>query len=94
MDWKFLYPHQSKRNRNNSFLHTYRFREEWTLDVVAPGCRKDNDRLPKLTKSSNAPVKQAAPGHSTAVPTVNAIHVVEVYGHEDRYKQPSCRIPG
>ncbi|KAM6387408.1 sushi domain-containing protein 3 isoform 1-T1 [Pluvialis apricaria] len=72
----------------------YRFREEWTRDVVAPGCRKDNDHLPKLTKSSNAPVKQAVPGHSTVAQTVNAIHVVEVYGHENSYKKPSCRIPG
>ncbi|KAM6344123.1 sushi domain-containing protein 3 isoform 1-T1 [Alca torda] len=72
----------------------YRFQEEWTRDIVAPGCCKGNDHLPKLTKSSGAPVKQAVSGHSAAVQTVNSIHVVEVYGHKDSCNKPSCQIPG
>ncbi|KAM9657161.1 sushi domain-containing protein 3 isoform 13-T13 [Morphnus guianensis] len=72
----------------------YRFQEEWTRDVIAPGCCKGNNHLPLLTKSSSAPVKHAVPGHNTAVRTVNSIHVVEVYGHKDSYNKPSCQIPG
>ncbi|XP_074735949.1 sushi domain-containing protein 3 isoform X1 [Strix uralensis] len=72
----------------------YRFQEEWTRDIIAPGCCKDNDHLPKLSKSSSAAVKQAVPGHNAAVQTVNSIHVVEVYGHKDSYNKPSCQLPG
>ncbi|XP_074908834.1 sushi domain-containing protein 3 isoform X2 [Buteo buteo] len=72
----------------------YRFQEEWSQDVIAPGCCKGNDHLPVLTKSSSAPVRHAVPGHNTAVRTVNSIHVVEVYGHKDSYNKPSCQIPG
>ncbi|XP_069721801.1 sushi domain-containing protein 3 isoform X1 [Phaenicophaeus curvirostris] len=68
----------------------YRFQEEWTRDITAPGCCKDNDRLPKFTRSSGA----AAPGHTTAVQTVDSIHVVEVYGHKESYSKPSRQIPG
>ncbi|XP_074458792.1 sushi domain-containing protein 3 [Larus michahellis] len=72
----------------------YRFQEEWTRDIVAPGHCKGTDRLPKLPKSSGAPVKQAVAGHGAAVQPVNSIHVVEVYGHKDGYNKPSCWIPG
>ncbi|XP_009474141.1 PREDICTED: sushi domain-containing protein 3 [Nipponia nippon] len=72
----------------------YRFQEEWTRDIIAPGCCKDNDHLPKLSKSSSAPVKQVVPGHNTAVQTVDSIHVVEVYGHKDSYNKLSRQIPG
>ncbi|KAK2534448.1 Susd3 [Columba livia] len=36
-----------------------RFQEEWTRDTAAPVCRKDQDHLPKLTKSRSAPLNQA-----------------------------------
>ncbi|XP_064310362.1 sushi domain-containing protein 3 [Phalacrocorax carbo] len=72
----------------------YRFQEDWTWDIVAPGCCKDDNHLPKLTKSSSAPVKQAVPGQNTVVQTVDSIHVVEIYGQKDSYNKASCQIPG
>ncbi|KAM6413863.1 sushi domain-containing protein 3 [Rhynochetos jubatus] len=68
----------------------YRFQEEWTRDIIAPGCCKDNE----LTKSSSASVNQAVPGRNTAVQTVDSVHVFEAYGHKDSYNKPSCQIPG
>ncbi|XP_064524186.1 sushi domain-containing protein 3 isoform X1 [Pseudopipra pipra] len=70
----------------------YRFQEEWTRDVVAPGHCKGNDQV--LKQSSGAPGPRAMPRHSTTVQTVNSTHVVEVYGHKDSYNKPSCQIPG
>ncbi|XP_054693992.1 sushi domain-containing protein 3 isoform X2 [Grus americana] len=72
----------------------YRFQEEWTREVIASGCCKDNDHLPKLTESRGVPVKQAVPGPGAAVQAVNSVHVVEVYGHKDDSNKPSCQIPG
>ncbi|XP_075289018.1 sushi domain-containing protein 3 isoform X3 [Opisthocomus hoazin] len=72
----------------------HRFQEEWTRDLMAPGCCKDTGRLPRLARSSSTPVKHAVPGHSPAVQTVDSIHVVEVYGHAGSYNKPSCQIPG
>ncbi|XP_067159682.1 sushi domain-containing protein 3 [Apteryx mantelli] len=72
----------------------YRFQEEWTRDVTAPGCCKDTDHPPRLYKSSGAPVKQVVPGHDAAAHAVNSIHVVEVYGHKDSCNKPSSQIPG
>nr|XP_047917361.1 sushi domain-containing protein 3 isoform X1 [Anser cygnoides] len=71
----------------------YRFQEEWTRDIAAPGRSKDNVQLHQFN-SSSAPVRQVVPGHSAAGHAVNSIHVVEVYGHKDRYNKPSCQIPG
>ncbi|XP_027744622.1 sushi domain-containing protein 3 [Empidonax traillii] len=70
----------------------YRFQEEWTRDVVAPGCCKGNDQV--LKQSRGAPGPRAVPRHNTTVQTVNSIHVVEVHGHKDSYNKPSCQIPG
>lgn len=94
MDWKVLYPHQSKWNTSNIFLHAYRFQEEWTRDTAAPVCRKDQDHLPKLTTSRSAPLNQVVPGPRAAVQSVDTIHVVEVYRHTDSCNKPNCRIPG
>ncbi|KAK2534392.1 hypothetical protein Q9233_004236 [Columba guinea] len=71
-----------------------RFQEEWTRDTAAPVCRKDQDHLPKLTKSRSARLNQAVPGPRAAVQSVDTIHVVEVYGHTDSCNKPNCRIPG
>ncbi|XP_064931021.1 sushi domain-containing protein 3 isoform X1 [Columba livia] len=72
----------------------YRFQEEWTRDTTAPVCCKDQDHLPKLTKSRSAPLNQAVPGPRAAVQSVDTIHVVEVYRHTDSCNKPNCRIPG
>ncbi|XP_057269729.1 sushi domain-containing protein 3 isoform X1 [Pezoporus wallicus] len=71
----------------------YRFQEEWTRDIIAPGCCKDNNHLPKLTKSSSTLMKQAVSGHNTAVQTVSSILLVEVHGHKDSFNKLSCQIP-
>ncbi|KAI6077373.1 Sushi domain-containing protein 3 [Aix galericulata] len=71
----------------------YRFQEEWTRDIAAPGRSKDNVQLHQFN-SSSAPARQVVPGHSAAGHAVNTIHVVEVYGHKDRFNKPSCQIPG
>ncbi|KAM4653830.1 sushi domain-containing protein 3 isoform 1-T1 [Amazona ochrocephala] len=71
----------------------YRFQEEWTRDIIAPGCCKDNNHLPKLTKSSRTLMKQAIPGHNTAVQTVNSVLLVEVHGHKDSFNKLSSQIP-
>ncbi|XP_061329018.1 sushi domain-containing protein 3 isoform X1 [Pezoporus flaviventris] len=69
------------------------FQEEWTRDIIAPGCCKDNNHLPKLTKSSSTLMKQAVSGHNTAVQTVSSILLVEVHGHKDSFNKLSCQIP-
>lgn len=84
---------QRKLKKTFFFLHAYRFQEEWTRDIAAPGCSKDNVQLHQFN-SSSAPARQVVPGHSAAGHAVNTIHVVEVYGHKDRYNKPSCQIPG
>ncbi|KAJ7407387.1 sushi domain containing 3 [Willisornis vidua] len=70
----------------------YRFQEEWTRAVVAPGLCKDKDQV--LKQSSGAPGAQAVPRHNTPGHTVNSIHIVEVYGLKDSYNITSCHIPG
>uniref|UniRef100_A0A8C3GU12 Sushi domain containing 3 n=1 Tax=Corvus moneduloides TaxID=1196302 RepID=A0A8C3GU12_CORMO len=72
----------------------YRFQEEWTRDVVVPGCCKDNNQLLKAAKSNGAPGTHGVLRHNTAVQTVNSIHAVEVYSHNDSCNKPSCQIPG
>ncbi|XP_048171902.1 sushi domain-containing protein 3 isoform X4 [Corvus hawaiiensis] len=72
----------------------YRFQEEWTRDVVVPGCCKDNNQLLKAAKSSGAPGTHGVLRHNTAVQMVNSIHAAEVYSHNDSCNKPSCQIPG
>ncbi|XP_048813123.1 sushi domain-containing protein 3 isoform X1 [Lagopus muta] len=95
----------NKKLRNNSVFDDvtnmaydnqgfYRFQEEWTRDMAASGRCKASERLPKLSSSSSTPERPTVPGHSTALHTVNSVHVVEVYGHTDRYNKPRCQIPG
>ncbi|XP_077642158.1 sushi domain-containing protein 3 isoform X3 [Lonchura striata] len=72
----------------------YRSQEEWTQDVVVPGCCKDNSHLLKVAKSSGAPREHMVLRHSTALQTVNSIPVVEVYIHKDNYNKQTCQIPG
>lgn len=75
----------------------YRFQEEWTRDTAAPGRCKAGEQLPKLSSSSSSsgtPGRHMGPGHSSAQHTVNSVHVVEVYGHTERYNKARCQIPG
>uniref|UniRef100_A0A8C3RJ91 Sushi domain containing 3 n=1 Tax=Cyanoderma ruficeps TaxID=181631 RepID=A0A8C3RJ91_9PASS len=70
----------------------YRSQEEWTQDVVVPGCCKDRSHLLKGAKSRGAAGTPAVPRHDTTLQTTNSVHLVEVY--KDSYNKPTCQIPG
>ncbi|XP_059711998.1 sushi domain-containing protein 3 isoform X2 [Haemorhous mexicanus] len=80
--------------KNSERRRTQRSQEEWTPDVVIPGCCKDSSHLLKVAKNSGAPGAHTVLRQNAALQTVNFIHVVEVYSHKDSYNKPTCQIPG